>query len=196
VAVYGAYTIGRVAGVDLLPAVHRLDARSYGRIVESGALDDQRLELLDGLLTETSPNSPRHAALVQHLTHHLAGARERYLRVQLPLEVAEDSVPEPDLALVGEPSSPAAHPRTADLVVEVTVTSSTLDRGRKAELYATAGVVEYWVVDVPRAVVEIHRHPASGGYRQVEAYRAGDVLPSPVPGVAGLAVANLLADVI
>jgi Uma2 family endonuclease len=185
-----------VASVDLLPAVHRLDARSYGRIVESGALDDRRLELLDGLLIEMSPNSPRHAALVQRLTQHLVGARERYLRVQLPLEVAEDAVPEPDLALVAEPSSPTAHPRTADLVVEVAVTSSTLDRGRKAELYATAGVVEYWVVDVPRAIVEVHRNPASSGYRHIEAYRVGDVLPSPVPGVGELAVADLLAGVI
>jgi Uma2 family endonuclease len=185
-----------VASVDLLTVVHRLDARSYGRIVEAGALDDQRLELLDGLLIEMSPNSPRHAALVQRLTHHLATARERYLRVQLPLAVAEDSVPEPDLALVAAPASPAEHPRTADLVVEVAVTSSALDRGRKAELYAAAGVVEYWVVDVPRAVVEVHRNPASSGYRHVEAYRAGDVLPSPMPGVRELAVAELLAGVI
>lgn len=184
-----------MASVDLLPAVHRLDARSYGRIVESGALDDQRLELVDGLLIEMSANSPRHAALVQRLTHHLAGARERYLRVQL-LAVAEHSVPEPDLALVAEPSSPTAHPRTADLVVEVAVTSSTLDRGRKAELNAAAGVVEYCVVDVPRAVVEVHRNPASSGYRHVEAYHAGDVLASPVPGVEELPVAELLAGVI
>lgn len=181
-------------GTDLV--LHRLDAQSFARIVETGALDDQRVELLDGLLVDLSPHSPPHALVVQRLTALLGLAEGLGLRVQLPLEVAEDSVLEPDLALVAEAPSAVAHPRTARLVVEVAVTSGAMDRGRKADLYAAAGVDEYWIVDVPRARVEIRRGPAPDGYDAVATYRVGDVLPSPGEGVSDLQVAELLEGLV
>ena len=173
-------------------STHRFDAETYGRIVESGALDDLRVELVDGWIVDMSPPSPPHSAPIVRLTHLLDGG-ESFLRVQLPLHVADDSVPQPDIALTGSEGDWDHHPTTAQLVVEVAVSSHRLDRGRKAELYAAAGVPEYWVVDVPGSAVEVHRDPRpAGGYGTVTVHRGGDELTPPVAGIAPFTVAHLL----
>jgi len=156
-------------------------------------LDDEAIELLDGLLVETSPHSPDHAAVIERLTRHLAGAKAR-LRVQLPLEVPPDSVPEPDLALVEEEPSSERHPRTALLVVEVAVSSHEIDRGVKAALYARAGVPTYWLVDVPGRTVEVRTDPGPDGYRRCEVHPVGASLASPAAGVGDLEVGSLFGQ--
>jgi Uma2 family endonuclease len=172
--------------------IHRLDVETYNHMVSLGALEGEPVELLEGLLVEVmSPQSAEHATVIERLTGLLAGARAR-LRVQLPLEVRPDSEPEPDLALVeGEPS-PGSHPQTALLVVEVSFSSSQIDRGVKAGLYARAGVPTYWLIDVLSKAVEVRTDPSPEGYRRCEIYKAGDRVPSPAEGVADLDVGALL----
>lgn len=173
--------------------VHRLDTETYNRMVASGALENEPVELLEGWLVDVSPQRPDHAAAITRLARHLAGA-EAWLRVQLPIEVPHDSVPEPDLALVAEEPSPERHPRSALLVIEVAATSHDVDRGIKASLYARAGIPTYWLIDVPGKVVEVRSDPGSGGYARCEIYRAGTLVPTPAPGVADLDVAALFAE--
>jgi len=174
--------------------IHRLDIETYDQMVASGALEGEPVELLEGLLVETmSPQSPYHAAAIERLERYLAGARAR-LRTQLPLTVPPDSEPEPDLALVAEAPPPAQHPRTALLVVEVSLSSPGVDRGVKAELYARAGVPTYWLVDVRGRAVEVRSDPGPDGYRRREVYGPGAAVPSPAPGVGDLDVAALFAD--
>jgi Uma2 family endonuclease len=158
--------------------LHRLDAETYGQIVASGALSEERVELIDGLIIDMSPNSPLHAQIVRRLTQHFRFVEGWALSVQLPLEVAADCVPEPDVALVVEPTSAREHPDSARLVVEVAVSSIKLDRGRKAELYAAAGVQEYWIVDVERLAVEVCEAPNGDRYERVRVLRSGDALPA------------------
>jgi Uma2 family endonuclease len=158
---------------------HRFDAEVYARIVESGALNDQRVELIDGEIVDMSPHSIEHAAVIERLTQ-LLKASDNWLRVQLPLHVAGDSVLEPDLGLRDEPAPADRHPTSASLVVEVAVSSLALDRGRKAELYAAAGVPVYWVIDVAGGRIEVSTDPQPpGGYGSVAIHRRNDVLPAP-----------------
>lgn len=171
---------------------HRFDADVYGRIVESGALDDQRVELIDGQIVDMSLQLPRHAGAIERLTGLLGGGAAT-LRIQLPLHVAGDSVSEPDIALTKDESSRDRHPTSALFVAEVAVSSHVLDRGRKAELYAAAGVPVYWVVDVPGARVEVHGRPQpTGGYAAVRVYRGDEELPVPVADMVPFTVAQLL----
>lgn len=173
---------------------YRLDADRYARIVESGALDGQRVELIDGIILRMSPHSPQHGGIIQRLTSHFASAAE-YLRVQLPIQVAADSVPEPDLAIVDQPPSMQHHPESALLVVEVSVSSHAIDRGRKPELYAAAGIPTYWLIDIPARAVEVRTDPAPAGYRTLRTLEPGDILPSPCHGIADLAVEDLLQGI-
>jgi Uma2 family endonuclease len=155
-------------------------------------LEDEPVELLEGLLVEVSPQGPTHAWVIVRLTRHLASARA-WLAVQLPLEVKPRSEPEPDLALAEAEPSFDHHFRTAVLVVEVAVTSHKKDRETKAPVYARAGVPTYWLVDVPAETVEVRTGPGPDGYGCCEVYGAGAKVPSPAEGVADLDVTALFA---
>jgi Uma2 family endonuclease len=166
--------------------LHKLDNETYSRMVESGALDGEPVEMLDGLLVEMSPQGFEHTGVIVRLTRHL-GTAEAWLYVQLPLEIPPNSTPEPDLALVEKPPV-GRHASSALLVVEASVTSHALDRGFKARLYAKAGVTTYWLIDVPAKQVEVRTRPGSDGYRDCASYGLGHAVPSPAPGVADLDV--------
>lgn len=74
-----------------------------------------------------------------------------------------------------EEESPTA--RDVLLLVEVADTSLKYDRETKATLYARAGIVEMWLVDLTHGVVEVYRNPSAEGYRSVERLERGQELP-------------------
>jgi len=55
-------------------------------------------------------------------------------------------------------------------VVEVSDSSLGFDLTTKAALYARAGIVEYWVLDVAGRRLIVHRDPRAGRYISVAAY--------------------------
>jgi Uma2 family endonuclease len=177
------------------PPLHRLDVDTYDRIVESGALDGHRVELLDGVLVEVSPQSPAHALIIEQLQRHLGSDPRLRVRVQSPLRVPPGSEPEPDLALLAERPPAGVHPSTALLVVEVSISTHTIDRNVKTAHYARARVPTYWLVDVPGRAVEARTQPGRDGYERCDIYQEGSVVPSPLDGVDALDVTALLADV-
>jgi Uma2 family endonuclease len=141
----------------------------YGRMIDAGLFAGERVELWKGVIVRMSPQKSPHAFAVQKLTEIFTVAvvptRRAGVRVQLPLALAHDSEPEPDLALVEARDHRDEHPNTALLVVEVADSSLRFDREFKAPAYAEAGVPEYWLVDVKKKTIEIHRDPTPGGYR-------------------------------
>jgi Uma2 family endonuclease len=161
-------TFDRLA--DLAPErVRPLKRFEYEKLVDAGVFDDERVELLGGAIVEMSPQSPQHAATIIRLTKLLvraAGDRAE-ICAQLPFVASDDSLPEPDLALVPLGDYDDARPDRALLVVEVAVASLGKDRLLKAELYARAGVPEYWIVNLIDRVVEVHTTPRDGVYADV-----------------------------
>lgn len=178
--------------------VHPLSVEDYHAMIEAGVLgEDDRIELLEGVLVEMSPISPEHALVVSRLTKHFAPAMVADtvdVRVQSPITRRDDrSEPEPDLlVLATEPI--AAHPETALLAVEVAVTSHAVDRLQKSRIYARAGIPEYWLVDVPGATVEVRTEPSDDGYVRTRTARAGELVEAiAVPDTRALNVAALFA---
>jgi len=96
------------------------------------------------------------------------------------------------IALVEQPQRMDRRPTSAALVVEVAASSSVIDRGRKAELYAAAGIETYWLVDIGARAVEVRTDPATAGYRTLQ---SGETLPSPGEGVGELSVDTLFHGV-
>ena len=146
-------------------------------MVARGSFEDARIELLKGGVVEMSPQGPRHVAIVRRLTRFMVlvvGSRAE-VQVQGPLALLDDSEPEPDVALV-PPGYEDELPPRAHLVIEVADSSLPKDRGIKAEVYAEAGIPEYWIVNVPERVVEVHRAPQGGVYRERYVCRSGDEL--------------------
>ena len=148
----------------------------YEQMVGEGLFHDERIELLKGVIVALGPQGPPHAATVQRLTSRLviALAGKGEVRIQLPLAVGDDSLPEPDVAVVAPGDHDQAHPTTAFLIVEVSDTSLNKDRLVKAELYAIAAVPEYWIANISAGVIEAHTDPVAGRYTRVTPYRPGD----------------------
>ena len=92
-----------------------------------------------------------------------------------------DSVPEPDVAVVRgrKEDFRTRHPTTAELVVEVVVSSVALDR-ENASLYAEAGVTEFWIVLGETEQVEVYRRPESGVYQETRTYSRNESIACPV----------------
>ena len=97
--------------------------------------------------------------------------------------------------IVGEPESAGRHPTSALLVVEVSASSHAIDRGRKAELYAAAGIPAYWLIDIPARTVEVRSDPGPSGYRTLRTLDTADVLASPCQGVEELPLDELLKGI-
>jgi Uma2 family endonuclease len=93
-----------------------------------------------------------------------------------PLAVSDDSLPEPDVAVVPSGDYDRAHPKTAFLVVEVADSSLNKDRLVKAALYAAGGVEEYWIVDLAAGVIEVHSDPVAERYRRAAPASPGESL--------------------
>jgi len=166
--------------VDASLPVHPLTADDVDAMVEADILGgDDRVELLDGVLVEMSPHGPAHAAAIRRLTVLLAPvAANAGLAVtpQCPLDVASAiSQPEPDL-YVAASGGWDAYPTGALLVIEVSVTSRAVDLGRKAAIYAAAGIPDYWVLDLDNRRLVVHRDPVDDRYETVQALTDADVV--------------------
>jgi len=155
---------------------HRLTRRDYYRLAEAGILgEDDRVELLEGQLVDMSAIGPRHALAVDALNELLvrAVAGRAAVRVQNPIVLDDNSEPQPDFTLVRRPwgGYPHEHPRPSDvyLLIEVADYSLGFDLGAKLELYASAGICEFWVVDLTSNHVLVHRRPRNGKFDSVVA---------------------------
>ena len=152
--------------------------------------EDERVELLEGVIVAMTPQSAPHARRIQWLTRFLVRTLgdEYAVRPQLPLTLGERNEPEPDLAVVRtDATSEDRHPQTAILVIEVAGESLRKDRRVKAAVYARAGIPEYWVVNLEARVVEAFADPetASGTYRRTRTCATADTLASQaLPGVS------------
>jgi Uma2 family endonuclease len=168
--------------------VRPLRRAEYDRLVSLGAFGSERLELLDGRLVTMSPHGEPHAFSITRLTKRLVrGLGDRAdVRVQLPLALSDVSEPAPDVAVVAPGDYLDEHPRRALLVIEVSSSSLDEDRRVKGALYAAAGIAEYWVVNLPGGLVEVHREPREGAYASIEARPRGAVLH--VPGFEDVVV--------
>jgi Uma2 family endonuclease len=159
-------------------SIRRLRREEYAKLVELGSFRDEHVELIRGVIVRMAPQGPPHSSPIERLTELLVeGLRRRArVRVQSPLNGPDDSVPEPDLAIVPREDHGQAHPSSALLVIEVSNTSRTYDRETKAPLYAEMGVPELWLVDVQRQCVEVRTDPDQGIFRRVETFGIDDTL--------------------
>ena len=150
-----------------------------------------------------SPHGTEHAVAIGLVQEALSRAfGDAYcVRVQLPLAVSDQSEPEPDLAVVaGSPRDYLdEHPTTALLVVEVSDTTLAHDSTRKVGLYASAGIQEYWIVNLREHRVEALAEPtpdpgADFGfkYNAQRAYGIGEIIAPLARPDAGVRVTDLL----
>lgn len=144
----------------------RWTREEYHRAAELGLFrPEERLELIQGdILVKMSPQNKPHftAIMIGMASLQTTFGTDCFVRPQGPLRMSDASEPEPDLAVFpGSEEDYADHPTAQDALLVVEVSDMTLryDLGRKAALYAAAGIRDYWVVSLNERVVYVHREP-------------------------------------
>jgi Uma2 family endonuclease len=181
------------------PQRKRWSRAEYERFVAMGAfLPEDRLELIDGDLIQQMPQNTPHTTslrLTDRAMNRIFG--DGYdVRTQMPL-ICGESMPEPDIAVViGNPRDyRLAHPETAVLIVEISDTTLGYDRSTKGSLYARAGVIDYWIVNIADRLLEVHRDPAPMA-EQMFGWHYRSILPyTEDQSIAPLAAPDLLISI-
>lgn len=155
-------------------AIRPLKRREYERLVDFGAFTSERVELLYGRIVAMSPQSGPHATAIRRCSQWLVrvlGDRA-VVSVQLPLAASDESEPAPGIAVLDGTDYVDDHPTSALLVIEVADSSRATDLTVKMSIYAAMGIGDYWVLDVDRRELVVHRDPAGDRYRQVVTHGA------------------------
>jgi Uma2 family endonuclease len=172
----------------------------FYQMAEAGILrEDDRVELLNGEVVQMTPIGSRHAACVKRLQRIFHDRIEPsvIVSVQDPIRLDAHSEPQPDLALLRFRSDfyAVAHPGPADvlLIVEVAESSADLDREVKVPLYARAGILEVWIVDLAARAVDVYEGPSAEGYARHRRLQADDRLVAVGCPAFDVAVSDILA---
>lgn len=167
----------------------RWSLEEYHQLVDAGILRDRKVELIQGNLLEMPPEGPEHtyktasgADYLRQCVSQFATVREAH-----PVTLAS-SEPEPDLAVVkgSHEDYKKRHPNPDDIYLLVEIAQSTLsyDLGYKQQVYATAGVQEYWVIDVVGHKLHIFQQPSAEGYRNHVVLDKGAITLLALPNIA------------
>ena len=159
---------------EMRARVRRWSVPEYEKLGDDPAF--RRTELIRGIIVNKMSKSPLHSNAATRFYVFLVRAMrpEFVARQEQPLRL-RDSMPEPDTSVMRGTLSDfdTHHPSTAELVVEVAVSSVAGDR-ENASLYAEAGVSQYWIVLGETEQVEVYRRPVNGVYQERRIYARGE----------------------
>ena len=159
------------------------------RMLFAGILrEDDNIELIAGEVVTMAAKGARHEILRNRLVLNWARRLPKNISFaeEPPLRLSAHDEPEPDIVLFPD-SMQVTNVRgdTVLLVVEVADTSLSYDLKIKAQLYASFGVREYWVIDTKTLTTTVHREPDGAAYSNVREFKSSDVLtPLEVPELA------------
>lgn len=150
-------------------APFRFTVDQFLTLCEQGLFDDfAKSELIEGEIVVMNAQHSRHARVKTRLAIRLAAALEKLStdlepQVEVSVKMSDGSLPEPDITLTSYRGTGVVPVATAALVIEVSDSTLDMDLGRKADLYANAGVPEYWVIDLNEDRVLCHANPREDG---------------------------------
>ncbi|MCU0567450.1 MAG: Uma2 family endonuclease [Oculatellaceae cyanobacterium Prado106] len=173
----------------IVPAKITLD--QYHRMVEVGIWEDCRVELLNGVVVEMSPEGTPHAHRSTTAGEYLRGilGTQVQIREGHPITIpASGSEPEPDIAIVQRLGEEYAlhHPYPENIfwIIEYSNTTLKKDLEVKSRVYAAAGIVEYWVVNLQKNELVVMRDISDGMYQSQTILTTGTIESLAFPEVA------------
>jgi Uma2 family endonuclease len=184
--------------------VCRFTVDKYEEMIRAGIItEDDRIELLDGWMTEKMTKNPPHFAAMIAANRVLTRIVPQGWCVapEHPIRLAT-SMPEPDVMVVrgDEHSYRERLPRADDvcLVVEISDTSLSCDQVVKKSIYPQAAIPCYWLVNLIDRRIEEYTDPFTSAenadYRQRRDYSPNDEIALSLDGrnIASVPVRDLL----
>ena len=158
---------------ESVPRHFPISVKIYHLMAERGAFEpDDRVELIGGEIFYMSPIGNLHARCFKFLTNYLVTllTGKFVIGVQDPVVLDDFSEPQPDISILRyradfyKDETPSA--KDTVLVIEVADTSASFDRSLKLQRYASAGVGEFWLIDLSDDHVEVYRGPRDDSYAE------------------------------
>jgi Uma2 family endonuclease len=144
----------------------RFTIDEYHRLIELGFLKEcDRIELIRGELMQMVSKGTPHTFSTTRLCRQLDRllGDKAVVRCQEPIILPSDSEPEPDVAIArgDEADYLENHPYVEDILLVIEISDSTLiyDQTKKLELYAEAGINDYWIVNLIAGQLECYCQP-------------------------------------
>jgi Uma2 family endonuclease len=165
--------------INAEPRPWRWTVAQYHQLAEAGWFDNKRVELINGEIIEMPPIGSEHRAVAMGAPRILAAlfGDAFSISVQSSLVLDDGSEPEPDVVVArGHWREFADDLPLERVVLIVEIAKSTLhnDLTTKANLYASADLPEYWVIDLVNSELVVHRAPHEGGYTQIQRLKKGE----------------------
>jgi Uma2 family endonuclease len=153
----------------------------YHELIKLGVLDDKNVELLKGEIIEMVPEGEDHAEQNEDGYKYLLIllSDRAHLRQAKPITLPNNSEPEPDIA-VCQPLGREYrlhHPYPENIFWIIEYSNSTLkkDLQVKAQIYAEAGIREYWIVDLQKNLLIVMQSPQTGTYTNQFTVQTGKI---------------------
>jgi Uma2 family endonuclease len=173
----------------MVAATYKWTNEKYHQAIDSGLFLGESVELLRGDIVVMAPEREPHAYFNTEVAD--------YLRIQLqskakirdakPVTLPNNSEPEPDIAIVQplgkEYLRHHPYPENIFLIIEFSQATLSKDLTLKKEIYAEAGIIEYWVVDLNHVQLRIFQSPDNGQYRTEKVLTSGFVSPLAFPDI-------------
>ncbi len=163
--------------------LYRMTLEQYEAMVDSGAFNEHdRFHLINGCLVAKMTQGDPHCVADDLCRNALTSVLPPrwFVRSNKPVILPPNSKPEPDHAIVrgGVRDYVRSSPRPADVAMIVEVADSSLSEDRrKGDLYAAAGILIYWIVNLVDRQVEVYSSPNSAGYSSRADFHPGENVP-------------------
>ena len=169
-----------------VPTSERLTVDEFRRKAARGEFSESKLfELLEGVVVSKARQTLKHETALENIQNVIGKLTPGgwHMRVQQPMNCG-DSTPEPDAVIVKDALDQYVDrppmPNMVSLIVEVADASLEQDRRLKGRIYARAGVMLYWLLNLVDSQLEVYSN-ASGpvpmpGFREKRVYRSEDKL--------------------
>ncbi len=176
-----------------VPQPVKLTIEQFELLDRSGAFDRYgKTELIEGVIYAMQGQFRGHSFAKSELAYRLWTALKEMDSTLMP--IVEGSVampplsaPEPDISVTAAPRGKGYIPLdSVALAVEVSDSTAAFDLKDKAALYASKGVPEYWVLEIPAATLHQFWSPLAEGYQESRSLPVGERIESIT--ITGLAV--------
>jgi len=192
------------ADEDFVPQPYRWTREQFHEIGEARMFEGHRVMLIEGEILVMPPIGDLHRTVVTLAGYVLREVfREGFfVSEQSPFNIGKATDPQPDIVVIAGNVRDYLESGLTEAALMVEVSDSTLsyDRSKKASLYAKAGVADYWIINIDHKPpqVEVHRQPRPDdtqpfgfGYGEKTVHQSGEII-QPLAAPHPVAVSALL----
>ena len=185
--------------MSALPQKKLFTVDEYDTMIKAGVFDGkERVELIEGEFVKKMTQGDLHIGCINYLNRFFTRNCDDsvLISVQNAVQMNVFSAPEPDVAILRFRkdfySTGKARPEDILLLIEVADTTVRSDRQIKIPLYASVGVPEVWLVNLPRKIVEVYTEPKNGKYQIVRKAGKSEILRPQMIAELNVKVAEII----